>query len=233
MQEKKESRGSLLLKLYLVFAKIGLTTFGGGYAMLPILQDEIVEKRGWATEEELTDYYAIGQCTPGIIAVNTATFIGGKYLGVAGGIIATLGFVTPSIIIISIIAMFLKNFADLPVVIHAFNGIRACVCVLILDSVIKLGKKSIKDYRGVIIFLGILLISLFTSLSPIILVIAAGVAGFVCMPRKKPEAAAAREPESADSAQIGREIPDGEPDPGGGTAGSRKKKDEEEGDESC
>ena len=175
----------VLLELFLTFAKIGVSTFGGGYAMLPILQDEIVEKKSWATEDELMDYYAIGQCTPGIIAVNTATFIGYRKKGIFGGVCATLGLVFPSIVIITVIALFLTNFADLDVVRHAFNGIRACVCVLIFDSVVKLGKKSIVDYRCLIIFLVILALSLFTPLSPVILVIIAGVAGFLVMPRSK------------------------------------------------
>lgn len=188
LQKERTSHMPLLLEMFLTFAKIGVSTFGGGYAMLPILQNEIVEKRGWATDEELMDYYAVGQCTPGIIAVNTATFIGYRYAGIIGGILTTLGVIFPSIVIITIIAAFMTNFADLSVVKHAFNGIRACVCVLIFDSVFKLGKKSLKDFRCVIIFLGVLAISLFTPLSPVFLVIAAGVAGFLVMPRKKPGA---------------------------------------------
>lgn len=174
-----------LWNLFSVFARIGVTTFGGGYAMLPILQREVVEKRGWATDEELMDYYAIGQCTPGIIAVNTATFIGYKEAGILGGIFATLGVVFPSIIIITLISMFLQNFAHLEVVKHAFAGIRACVCVLILDSVIKLGKKSIVDNRCVIIFLTVLALSLFSPVSPAILVVFAGVAGYLLKPDPK------------------------------------------------
>lgn len=114
-------------KLFWVFAQIGITTFGGGYAMLSILQREVVEKRHWATEEELMDDYAIGQCTPGVIAINTATFIGYKLYGITGGIIATLGVIFPSLLIITSIAAFLLNFADLAIVKHAFDGIRACV----------------------------------------------------------------------------------------------------------
>ena len=102
-----------LLDLFFTFARIGGLTFGGGYAMLPMLQKEVVERRGWATNEELMDYYAIGQCTPGIIAVNTATFIGNKTRGVVGGVVATLGVVFPSLVIITIIAAFISNFADL------------------------------------------------------------------------------------------------------------------------
>ena len=111
-----------LLELYRAFIKIGAVTFGGGYAMLPIIQRDIVEKRGWATKEEIADYYAIGQCTPGIIAINTATFVGYKQKGVAGGIVATLGFVTPALFIITIIAALLSNFAHLPIVQNAFAG---------------------------------------------------------------------------------------------------------------
>ena len=101
-----------LLDMFFTFFRIGAVTFGGGYAMLPILQREVVEKKHWATDEELTDYYAIGQCTPGVIAVNTATFIGQKYRGILGGIITTLGVVSPSLIIISVIAALINNFSD-------------------------------------------------------------------------------------------------------------------------
>ena len=100
-----------LLELFLTFAKVGVMTFGGGMAMLPILQREVVENKGWATDEELTDYFAIGQCTPGIIAVNTATFIGQKQKGVWGGIVATLGVVFPSLIIITVLAGLITSFS--------------------------------------------------------------------------------------------------------------------------
>ncbi len=168
-----------LLDLFLVFARIGGFTFGGGYAMLPMLQREVVENRHWATEEELMDYYAIGQCTPGIIAVNTATFVGYKVKGILGGIIATLGVVAPSIVIITVIAMLLRNFAQFEAVGHIFNGIRVCVCVLILDAVIKLGKKSIVDAATLILFLAVVAVSLFTSVPTYVLVILSGAAGVV------------------------------------------------------
>ena len=166
-----------LLKLFLSFAKIGSITFGGGLAMLPILQREIVDKQGWATEEELLDYYALGQCTPGIIAVNTATFIGYKQRGILGGIFATLGVIFPSIVIITIIAAFINNFLEYEIVNYAFNGIRVCVCVLILDAVLKLWKKAIVDIPSAIIFLGAFLISMFTAFPIIGIVILAGCAG--------------------------------------------------------
>lgn len=168
-----------LLDLFLTFARIGSLTFGGGYAMLPILQREIVENHDWATEEELMDYYAIGQCTPGIIAVNTATFIGYKRKGVIGGIIATLGLVFPSIVIITVIAAFISNFAELSIVKNAFAGIRVCVCILILNAIIKLLKSSVVDKITGLIFLVVFIISIFTDISAIILIIAAGISAIV------------------------------------------------------
>lgn len=168
-----------LIDLFLIFFRIGMVSFGGGYAMLPILQREFVDDRKWVTTEELADYFAIGQCTPGVIAVNTATFIGYKRKGTVGGIVATLGMVMPSIIIITVIAGFISNFADLEIVKNAFAGIRACVCVLILNAVIKLWKGAIVSKISIIIFVIVFLISVFTSISSIILVVAAGVAGIV------------------------------------------------------
>ena len=166
-----------LCRLFLVFSKVGVMTFGGGYAMLPILQREVVENRGWATEEELTDYFAIGQCTPGIIAVNTATFIGARRGGIIGGIVATLGVVFPSLVIITAIAALLRSFADIPAVQHAFAGVRVCVCVLIANAVVKLLKKSVVDLPTLLIFLAVLALGLFTALSPVVFVVAAALAG--------------------------------------------------------
>ena len=162
-----------------MFFVLGLCTFGGGYAMLSLLQRTIVEKYHWATEEELMDYYAIGQCTPGVIAINTSTFIGYKFAKIPGAIVASLGFLSPSIVIIMIIAAFLQNFASLAIVKHAFEGIRICVCVLILDAVIKLGKKSIVDYKALIIFLAVLGLAVFTNISTVMLVVAAGITGYI------------------------------------------------------
>lgn len=168
-----------LFDLYYTFAKMGAVCFGGGYAMLPILQREIVDKRGWATEEEILDYYAIGQCTPGVIAVNTSTFIGNKILGVKGAIAATLGFVTPSIIIILIIAGILTGFADNTYVQRAFTGIRICVAVLIVNATIKLWKSAVKDWIGVIICIAVFLMSILISVNPVVFIIGAGVAGYI------------------------------------------------------
>ncbi|MCI9213646.1 MAG: chromate transporter [Oscillospiraceae bacterium] len=165
--------------LFLTFAKVGVMTFGGGYAMLPILQREVVENKGWATEEELTDYFAIGQCTPGIIAVNTATFIGQKNKGIPGGIIATLGLVFPSLVIISMLAGVITQFSHLAWVNHAFGGIRVCVCILILNAITKLYKKSVIDIPTTLIFFLVFGLSAWLSCSPVWFVLAAAVAGIV------------------------------------------------------
>lgn len=168
-----------LLSLFLTFAKIGSITFGGGLTMLPLLTREIVEKRKWATEEQLLDYYAVGQCTPGIIAVNTATFIGYYQAGILGGIFATVGMVTPSIIIIVAVAALLQQFMDYPIVASALMGIRAVVCALLSHTVITLAKKSLVDIPTVVLFiLGLVLCFVF-DITPIIIVIVGGVLGVV------------------------------------------------------
>ena len=179
-----------LLRMFLAFAKVGVCTFGGGYAMLPILQREIVEKRQWATQEELMDYYAIGQCTPGIIAVNTATFIGGKRRGIPGAISATLGVVAPSVVIITVIAAFIRNFQHIEAVQWAFEGIRAAVVALIASAVIKLGKKTLVDFGAVAIFLIVAALAVLTDLSPAIFVVAAGAAGLLLKGGVKRDASA-------------------------------------------
>ena len=188
------------LNLFLTFAKIGVCTFGGGYAMLPILDRELVDNRGWATQEQLADYYAIGQCTPGIIAVNTATFVGNAQAGLTGGIAATLGLVFPSVVIITLLAAFLSGFAHLPVVAHAFGGVRAGVVALILSAVLKLCKTSLVDGPTRAIWLAVLALSavgafapspagvaasaLAAVTSPVTLVLASGVAG-ACLRLRK------------------------------------------------
>ncbi len=166
-----------LLSLFLSFAKVGVLTFGGGYAMIPILEREIVDRQGWASSEELMDYYAVGQCTPGVIAVNTATFIGYKVAGNLGGIMATLGVVFPSLVIITLIAGILTNFADVPAVKSAFAAIRACVCVLIFNAVLKLWKSAVKDRPALVIFVLVLGLSLFFDISPVVFVLFCGSAG--------------------------------------------------------
>ena len=170
---------NILLDMFVTCAKVGVMTFGGGYAMLPILQREVVDNKGWATEEELMDYFAIGQCTPGVIAVNTATFIGQKKKGVLGGVIATLGVVFPSLIIISLLAGVIEAFSHVAWVQHAFGGIRVCVCVLILNAVVKLYRKAVVDKPTLAIFLAVALGSFFTPLSPVVFVVLAAAAGIL------------------------------------------------------
>ena len=167
---------NIYLDMFLTFAQIGGLTFGGGYAMLPILQREVVEKKKWATEEELMDYFAIGQCTPGIIAVNTATFVGQKNRGILGAIIATIGVITPSLFIISLLAGVIEAFSHIMWVQYAFGGIRVCVCVLIFNAVVKLFKKAVIDKFTLVIFAIVTLGSCFTDISPIIFVILAAIA---------------------------------------------------------
>jgi len=168
-----------LIDLFFTFCRIGGLTFGGGYAMLPIIQKEIVEEKKWATEEEVLDYYAVGQCTPGIIAVNTATFIGYKVHGIIGAIVATLGVVFPSLIIITIIAALLKNFANYSIVQHAFSGIRVVVIALIVSAILKLAKTSIKNSTTLIIAIIAFILVAFVNLSPIYIVIAAAYIGLI------------------------------------------------------
>ena len=169
----------ILLKLFAAFARVGVLTFGGGYAMIPMLEREIVERRGWATSEELMDYYAVGQCTPGVIAVNTATFIGYKIAGKLGGVVATLGVIFPSFVIITVIAGIIQNFADIPAVKSAFAGIRVCVCVLIFNSVIKLWKGAVKDKAALALCLLVFLLSVFFKISPIVFVLFCAAAGIL------------------------------------------------------
>lgn len=166
-----------LRSLFWTFAKMGVMTFGGGYAMLPVLEREVVEKKRWATEEELMDYFAIGQCTPGIIAVNTATFIGQKQRGIPGGILSTLGVVFPSLVILSVLAGVITNFSHLLWVQNAFSGIQVCVCVLIFNAVLKLLKKSLVDRRTTVLFGLVLAGGIFLELSPAWFVVASAAAG--------------------------------------------------------
>jgi chromate transporter len=174
------------LDLVWTFFKMGCITFGGGYAMLPILERELVQRKKWAAMDEVMDYFAIGQVTPGVIAVNVATFIGIKKKGIPGGILSTLGFILPSLIIITLIAMFLKNFSHIPLVRYAFGGIRIAVGALILDAVIKLFKKAVKDWKALAICIAAFVLSAVFRASPVLLVISAGAAGFLLYrPRKK------------------------------------------------
>lgn len=167
------------LDLFLTFSRIGGLTFGGGIAMLPMLEKEIVNKKNWASSEELLDYFAIGQCTPGIIAVNVATFVGYKRKGILGGVISTLGMITPSILIILAIAYFLEPYMTLPLVQSAFAGIRVGVAAIIVNAVVSLYKKGVKNAFSFLLFLlSFIMVSLF-DLSPVTVVIMAILLGIV------------------------------------------------------
>ena len=173
-----------LWELFITFARVGVMTFGGGMAMLPILQREIVERKHWATDAELVDYFAIAQCTPGVIAVNTATFVGYKQKGRVGGIAATLGVIFPSLVIILILAGLISNFSYLSWVQNAFAGIKVCVCILILNAVLKLLKSSVVDRRTLVIFLAVTGGSVAFDLcganvSPVVFVLLSAAAGII------------------------------------------------------
>lgn len=164
-----------LFKLFKAFFMIGAFTFGGGYAMLPMLEKEVVTKHKWATMEEISNYFAIGQCTPGVIAVNTATFIGYKQKKNIGGIVATLGVVTPSILIILVLSGILQYIFEYPLVKSAFAGISVAVCALLVQALWKLAKSGVKDvYTGIIAVISAV-VSLFLKLSPIIIVMVVAV----------------------------------------------------------
>lgn len=160
-----------LWSLFSAFARIGVLTFGGGVAMLPMLEKECIEKHQWATEDEMIDYFAIGQCTPGVIAVNTATFIGYKTRGNLGGIVATLGVIFPSFVIITAMASVLKIFQDNSYVVRAFAGIRVAVCALMLSAVLKLAKKAVTNVPTALLAVASFLLQVFLGVSPIFIVI--------------------------------------------------------------
>lgn len=163
----------ILPELFITFAKVGVMTFGGGMAMLPMLQREIVNNKGWATDEEMLNYYAIGQCTPGIIAVNCATFIGYKKRGIPGAIVSTLGIITPSFLIITLLAGILDMFSSNIYVQKAFAGIRVAVCALILVAVIRLMRRAVKGFNTAFVVVVSLCLQLFLGVSPVVITLLA------------------------------------------------------------
>ncbi len=169
----------LLGQLYWAFLRIGGLTFGGGLTMLPMLKYELVEKKKWISEDELLDCYAIGQCTPGIIAVNTATFVGYRKCGVAGSIASTAGMVTPSLVIITLLAAFLESFMDNMWLQHALMGVRGIVCALMLNTVINLARKSLTDVFTCVICCVVLGLCLMTEIPTILIVVASAIAGII------------------------------------------------------
>lgn len=166
------------------FIVIGASVFGGGYAMIPALERELIKKRGWVTMDEALDYFTIAQITPGIIAVNVATFVGYKRKGAAGGIIATVGLMLPGVCLMLLISLFLRRFAEYPMVRRAFTGIRIAVGALVLDTVLKLFKGVFKNYRALIICAAAFTLSAVLSLSPVYIILGAGAAGFLFFPAR-------------------------------------------------
>jgi len=174
-----EKQGHKLKTLFLTFFKIGLFTFGGGYAMIPLIEYEIVERNKWIESKELLDVFSIAQATPGVIAVNTATFVGYKVAGFWGALLATLGIILPSFMIISIISLFYVQFKNLEWVVYTFKGIRVGVIVLILGALINLGKKG--EYGPLTILLLILsfLLASFSGINIIFLILSGALIGIV------------------------------------------------------
>ena len=175
----------ILLDLFLTFAKIGAFTFGGGYAMLSLMKEELVARKKWCTEEELLDYFALSQCTPGVIAVNCSTFVGRQIKGIIGGAFATVGVVAPSFLIIVLIASFLQNFAQYPLTQHIFGGIRVIVAVLVVNAVFNMGKSAIKDKICMALAAVSCLLSFVFRLSPIWFVVAGAIIGLWVKREKK------------------------------------------------
>ena len=171
MQKSLKEKLKLYLTIYWTMFKIGITTFGGGYAMIAIFDKELGERKQWIDREELLDYLAISQITPGVIAVNVATFVGRKKGGVIGAIFGTLGVVTPSLIIITIIAALFTNFASNEYVMHAFSGIRICACVLIINATIRFVKQTVVDVLTLVTFVCVFLVAAFTRISTVYIVL--------------------------------------------------------------
>ncbi len=170
-----------LCQLFCSFFKVGILTFGGGYAMLPMLEREIAEKHKWATVEEMMDYFAISQCTPGVIAVNLATFIGRKTNGIIGGIVATFGVVAPSVLIISLVATILQKVYDNPFVKSAFSGIGVAVCAILVQAFLKISKTGVVDKITFCVAAVAFVLSMFFGVSTILIILAAGVFGITYM----------------------------------------------------
>lgn len=169
----------MIFKLFRAFFKIGLFMFGGGSAIIPLLQAELVERKKWLNEKEIMDYYSIGQCTPGIIAVNVSTFTGYKLGGIKGAVASTLGVIMPSLIIIIMIASLINLFLDNQYVMHAFTGIRIAVVALIADVVLSMGRKNIKDRYQFAIFAAVVILMLALSISPVWVICGAGALGLI------------------------------------------------------
>lgn len=182
-----------LFNLYFSFAKIGTFTIGGGLAMMPMMQSELIEKRKWITDEELIDYYAVGQSTPGIVAVNVATFVGYKQMGIIGGIFATLGMVTPSLVIIMILASLINSINDFPIIQKALKGINVAVAALLTSTIINFMKKTIKKFTNAIFMMISFLLVFVFKLPSFWIILFALLIGVVLTYKEKKKVAAVEE----------------------------------------
>ena len=171
----------MLLKLFISFSKIGLFTFGGGYAMLPLIEKELVEKQKWITQDELLEMFVISQMTPGTIAINASTFIGNKKAGKLGGLVASLGIIFPSLVIITLIFNFLGNSFENPIIHSIFSGIRACIVALIGNSVFKICKNNFKLGVSYLLFFLAFIGLLVFHMNPILLIVL-GITTGLCLP---------------------------------------------------
>ncbi|MBQ5907665.1 MAG: chromate transporter [Treponema sp.] len=170
---------NIFLELLISFIKIGFLTIGGGYVMLPMMQSELIEKKHWITEEELLDYYAVGQSTPGIIAVNVATFVGYKKAGITGGIVATLGIISPSLIIITALAGVIQSIDQYPNVQKAMSGINVAVCALITDATLNFIKKGVKNFVTLLVLLASFLLIYYVKVPSYLIVLGAAFLGVI------------------------------------------------------
>ena len=182
-----------LFNLYFSFAKIGTFTIGGGLAMMPMMQSELIQKRKWITDEELIDYYAVGQSTPGIVAVNVATFVGYKQMGIIGGIFATLGMVTPSLVIIMILASLINSINDFPIIQKALKGINVAVAALLTSTIINFMKKTIKKFTNAIFMMISFLLVFVFKLPSFWIILFALLIGVVLTYKEKKKVAAVEE----------------------------------------
>ncbi|MDR0447506.1 MAG: chromate transporter [Treponema sp.] len=167
------------LELIWTFIKIGASTFGGAYVLVPVLERELIRGKGWITMDEVMDYYTISQVTPGIIAVNVSTFVGYERKGFPGGVIATLSFIFPGVTLMTVISLFISRFAEYPAVMQAFAGIRVAVGALILDAVLKLAKGFYKNVKSLVIFIIAFALSALAGVSPVYVVLGAGLLGWL------------------------------------------------------
>ena len=201
------------LSIFWAFLNVGMFTFGGGYAMIPVVERELVKKRGWITMDEVMDFYTVSQIMPGMIGVNLLIFVGNKRKGPFAGFLGAMGFVLPGVCIIMAVALFISNFAEIPVVQSAFAGIRIAVAALILDTVIKLVKGVFANIKPLLIFIFVFVFSVLPAgmapafiRSPAFLVVVSGLTGLILFRKKKskpaggdPEPTAGARPENSET----------------------------------